>query len=588
MITPRSPLTLALLSLGAALSFSARDLDAQLVVGNDQTGVATIYEIHVGTGVATPIYSSSTTDAKPWGMAYDPSSNTLYWNNGGTLYSSPYGPTLTPTSVPLTYNSGTVNYVALAFRNGKLLGTRNIATEAVYEIDPATGVGNLVYTYPSTLDFGGLEVDDTTGLLYGLSDSGQRGLHRIDVPGQSTSLLFGYPGAETDLDGLAVHGGRAYLVSDGPNFTQTSFYVYDVASATQIGTLPSPFTASGTFCAATFIAPRGRLLGVDDSRNLYSVDATTGTSSQIATVSANAGTTAALAFDAETHVLYLSSTSNAALYILDPSTGQATLIGAYGIPSIAMHGLEYDARNRVLYGVSSHDGGLYRIDVNSGAATLVGLTGLAGELNLGYAVGTDTLYATDAGTDSLHTLDRSTGAATLVGALNGASSPSGLALNASQATMYLVENAPNRLRRVNLATGASTEIGATGSGNLVGLVHIPRGASIVRRNHGCGATEILASGAAALGASFSVQLTAAGVSAIGIGLTSFEFPLCTCVLGHDWSTSVPGPSLTVTLPNDPLLVGGVVALQGIDLGVAGGCPAPLFRLTDTLVATIER
>ena len=32
---------------------------AQLIVGNDQSGTATIFNVNVLTGVATPIYSSS-------------------------------------------------------------------------------------------------------------------------------------------------------------------------------------------------------------------------------------------------------------------------------------------------------------------------------------------------------------------------------------------------------------------------------------------------------------------------------------------------------------------------------------------------
>jgi hypothetical protein len=50
-----------------------------------------------------------------------------------------------------------------------------------------------------------------------------------------------------------VFNGRAYYVTDGPNTTQPNFYVYDILSGAQLGTLPSPFTGSGTFSAATFI-----------------------------------------------------------------------------------------------------------------------------------------------------------------------------------------------------------------------------------------------------------------------------------------------------------------------------------------------
>lgn len=240
---------------------------AQLIVGNDQSGLATIYDVNPGTGTATPIYSSSTSEAKPWGMTYDPGSNLLYWNNGSVLYSSPYGPILTPTNLgTMMFNNATVNFVGLAFRNGKLLGTRNIATEAVYEIDPGTLLATQVYVYPSTFDFGGLETDGTTGVLYGLSDTapagGVRGLYSIDTTFATTTFVAPYPGGETDIDGLAVANGLAYYVSDGPNTTQASFYIFDVATGLQVGTLPSPFTGSGVFSAATYVIPEPGCLGV--------------------------------------------------------------------------------------------------------------------------------------------------------------------------------------------------------------------------------------------------------------------------------------------------------------------------------------
>jgi hypothetical protein len=242
--------TLAFLALAQAAP-------AQLIVGNDQSGIATIYNIDVMTGVATPIYSASTTDAKPWGMAYDSSTNTLYWNNGSTLFSSPLGPTLTPTNLGgMTFNAATVNFVALGFHNGKLYGTRNVATEAVYEIDPVTLVATQSFVHPTTFDFGGLDWDASSGILYGLNDAtgapGGRGLFSIDLVAMTTTVLAPYPAGETDIDALAVGNGLAYFVSDGPNTTQASFYVVDVATGMQVGTLPSPFTGSGTFSGATF------------------------------------------------------------------------------------------------------------------------------------------------------------------------------------------------------------------------------------------------------------------------------------------------------------------------------------------------
>ncbi len=236
------------------VGFLAPSVSAQLVVGNDQSGTATIYDVNPTSGAATPIYSASDGSAKPWGMAYDPGSNTLYWNNGITLYSSPFSSSLTPTALgTLMFNGATVNFVGLGFRNGKLVGTRNITTEAVYEIDTATLVATQTYVYPSTFDFGGVDHDSVTGKLYGLSDAGGSGLYEIDDVAQTTAFVAPYPAGETDIDGLAVYNGLAYYVTDGPNTTQASFYIFDTATGAQVGTIPSPFTGSGTFAAAAYV-----------------------------------------------------------------------------------------------------------------------------------------------------------------------------------------------------------------------------------------------------------------------------------------------------------------------------------------------
>jgi MYXO-CTERM domain-containing protein len=244
-----------------ALTLLVSSATAQLIVGNDQSGTASIYYIDVGTGAATAIYSASDSSAKPWGMAYDPGSNTLYWNNGSNLYSSPFDINgLTPTLLGgMTFNGSTVNFVGLGFRNGLLVGTRNITTEAVYEIDPFNLTAAQTYIYSSTYDFGGVDVDATDDALYGLSDSGGSGLYLIDDTADTVAFKAPYPAGETDIDGLAVYNGLAYYVTDGPNSSQVNFYIYDIATGTQIGTLRSPFTGSGTFAAAAFVPAPGAL-----------------------------------------------------------------------------------------------------------------------------------------------------------------------------------------------------------------------------------------------------------------------------------------------------------------------------------------
>ena len=243
---------LRVLLIAVVVGLMATAAQAQLVVGSDYSP-ATIYHIDVNTSAAIPLYTGP--EAEAWGMAYDHTSNTLYWNDGSDLYSSSFSlGGLTPTLLgTMTFQGSSVNFVGLGFRTGKLLGTRNISTEAVYEIDPVTLVATQLYVYPSAFDFGGLGVDATTSLLFGLSDAtggGQgRGLYEIDTNAQTTTFRAPYPAGETDIDGLAAYDGLAYYVTDEPGL----FYIFDIASGNQVGTLTSPWTGNAIFSAAAHV-----------------------------------------------------------------------------------------------------------------------------------------------------------------------------------------------------------------------------------------------------------------------------------------------------------------------------------------------
>jgi hypothetical protein len=243
---------LRLIVLTVALSLIATGAQAQLIVGSD-ISTATIYHINTTSGAATALLSGA--DARCWGMAYDHDTNTLYWNNGSTLYSAPFSlGGLTPTNLgTMMFGASSVNFVGLGYRAGKLLGTRNITTEAVYEIDPGTLQATQLYVYPSAdFDFGGIDVDMTTTLLYGVSDDTSplgTGLYEIDTNAMTTTFRAPYPAGETDIDGLAAYNGLAYYVIDQPGL----FYIYDIATGNQVGTLNSPFTGSATFSAAAYV-----------------------------------------------------------------------------------------------------------------------------------------------------------------------------------------------------------------------------------------------------------------------------------------------------------------------------------------------
>jgi hypothetical protein len=83
------------------------------------------------------------------------------------------------------------------------------------------------------------------------------------------------------------------------------------------------------------------------------------------------------------------------------------------------------------------------------------------------------MYATNSGADSFYLMDRTTGATTLIGALGGSTNPNGLAYNPDNQQLYMVDNTQDRLYTIDLVSGAATEVGPTGTGNLLGLVWIP-------------------------------------------------------------------------------------------------------------------
>jgi sugar lactone lactonase YvrE len=330
-----------------------------------------------------------------------------------------------------------------------------------------------------------------------------------------------------------------------------------------------------------------RLIAVDNAGVLYRLDPLTGAKTPVATVSANAGTTAGLAYDAAAGTMFATSTSTDSLYTIDLVTGAATLVGAYGDPALLMHGLELDGTGR-LFGCSTHDGGLYAISRTTGTATLVGPTGLAGTTNLAWDGARGVMFATNTFTDSLYRIDLLTGTATLVGPLGASTGPNGAAVDPATGAMYLVDNGNDSLFTVDVARGTALPIGSTGEGNLLGLAWLPGGSgSVVRTVHGCGPTTIHCAGTTVRGGTLTTDLgNTVGLPFVGIGLTVGATPFCSCTIGHDWLVAQAGSHYVIVLPVHPSFAGMQFALQGADVLGPGGCPDPLLTLTDSLVVTI--
>jgi hypothetical protein len=221
-----------------------------LVVGVDDTTVGMfVYK----NGAWSALANSA---VQVWGLAADEANETLYIaGNANTLFKWTEAGGL-ETIATFTYNAAAVNFVSLAYSNGKLYGTRNITTEGVYEIDPATAVATLLWAYPTAYDIGGLDVDPATGKLYGTNDAtaaplGQ-GLFEIDTTAQTFVKVSDYPAilgsGPNDLDGLAIGNGKAYFIPDQPG----EIGVLDLATLTFDPPFANPFTTSEIFSGGAF------------------------------------------------------------------------------------------------------------------------------------------------------------------------------------------------------------------------------------------------------------------------------------------------------------------------------------------------
>ncbi len=253
----------------AALSLFllAGSASAQLVVGNDQTTAPTLWLVDL-TGVNPP-RELATGDI--WGAAANDPGGILYWNNGVTLSSAPYAPTgpLTPTSLTMTLagtGGSTASMTGLAYdtTDNKLYGFKSTSSTiggitypvGIYDIVPATGEATLVVATPSQ-DYGGFDYDATTDAFYALNDSTGgpgRGLTRISKPLAAATFtnLTAYPGTDTDIDGLAVGGGKAYFINDVP---AQGIPVFNLGSSSFETTLVSPFTGTGGIFSAGAWSP---------------------------------------------------------------------------------------------------------------------------------------------------------------------------------------------------------------------------------------------------------------------------------------------------------------------------------------------
>lgn len=231
----------------------------QLFVGvDDETASARIGDV---SAFPTVTWSDAFSGIQVWGAAYDSDGQQLWLSDGVGMYRSPVsGP---PTYVA-DFNDGaaSLSMVGLGWAHGALYGFRSVGATGIYRINPGTGLATLVLP-TSGYDFGGLDFNPRDGLFYATNDSTSttpsRGLYSIDVLGAGTiTKIANYPAGQTDIDGLAVGGGKAWLVTDEPG----NFYSYDLSQGS-LGSyvaFANPWTTTHTFSGAAYIPEPASIL----------------------------------------------------------------------------------------------------------------------------------------------------------------------------------------------------------------------------------------------------------------------------------------------------------------------------------------
>ncbi|HRQ41014.1 MAG TPA: DUF4397 domain-containing protein [Chloroflexota bacterium] len=234
---------------GPLTLLSPQNVDYPLFIGVDDVTAIPAYQVDVITNNFLPAFSG----AQVWGAAYDEANNLVYFNSGATLYEWPVGGTINQLGTIVDPGGATQAMVGLAFYNGQLYGTKNIANEAIWTIDPSTLVAAVFIDYvDAELDCGGFAADPNTGTFYCANDTATphgTGLFIIN-PDATVTQVAPYPAGQTDIDGLAIsNDGFAYLVIDEPGF----IYVYDLVGGAYTTPLNNPWTTSEVFSAGAWI-----------------------------------------------------------------------------------------------------------------------------------------------------------------------------------------------------------------------------------------------------------------------------------------------------------------------------------------------
>ncbi len=229
-------------------------LDDVLVVGTSQNSsdpAGTLNDIFT-VDPATNVSVSVATGVGVWGATADMANERILFtssdgvNFGNELFEVPFAGGDPVSLGGITTVAGAPFRIdGLGFSGGVLYAaTADGLNNGLYSIDMGTLVATNIALWGDSIS--GIDGDPDTGVIYGVNDTtGQ--LVTISTTGTIANVIA-YPAGLTDIDGIAVGDGKAFLVTDEAG----SIPVYDIASGLYETSLTSPFAAADTFSGAAY------------------------------------------------------------------------------------------------------------------------------------------------------------------------------------------------------------------------------------------------------------------------------------------------------------------------------------------------
>jgi hypothetical protein len=274
----------------ALLAACASSASAQLVFGTTTSSTsnpAAMY-LDVNTMQVTTLWNSAS-QKKVNGMAADPATGRLYTNDAARLNFWNYGSLGTPPTLiaGMYRTSDFVSFSAtgvdgLAFANGHLYGATSYQSttysRGIYEVatvpdglptphcvmtplwlDPTASPG-----VSGTLSLDGLDFNPVDNLFYATQTEDTTpsggiytpGLYSIDAFGSGAiTRVADFPTGYTDIGGLAIGGGKFWLVQQEPGASRIDIFPYDPATGLYGDTIYVPLTDSSQRAAGAAWAP---------------------------------------------------------------------------------------------------------------------------------------------------------------------------------------------------------------------------------------------------------------------------------------------------------------------------------------------